>query len=892
MNKSLNIVTTIVIIFLVSSFFNLNVKTTIINDTLKSENDESLKNIYQDGRFINRLQWYSPDDKSPGTYEEYLKINPLKPAFFSQPIYYYTNLQSNGEELSILVDTVLYSQIVTELNQYIDDLNAEGYTVSVHKVTNGLPYEIKQWIIDQYEQGSTGFIFIGDITTAWAEVSGDVFPCDLYYMDLDGNWEDRDSDGDYEVHSSGSGDMGPEVFVGRIYASTLTYDSESNLINDYLKKVHSYRTGELTQPWCSLEYVEEDWYDMDVFMRYIYGENVTRYDSGFNTTAQGYLDNLDFGHHFVQVCAHSYSGGHHFGTRPTESASYSHVYIYCPTYRPAKLLLGCDDGIKVWLNGNNVYTNDRYGGWYPDDFEADVTLISGWNHLLCKTSQGGGDYLFSARFTDITYNTFNDLTYQIKNPDISSEEAEFIRSWLLNGFHQDVPDNFWYYLTTNYLGVEESSINPEEGESMGGKIWTCYDSGNPYVNMREYCNNADYGACYAFVTVFASTSISCQLWMGYDDGARVWLNGNEILNDNRYGDFDVDMTKLNVTLQSGENRLLVKVSQWMGEHGFSARFSHSDGSEVEGLSYDPEPTPITFIGTWLNNGPYYNPDQSTQLNSDYLGDEANVTPNEGDSAPFGTWDRGIGEGCPFNIGEFYNHGGWVLSEDIQKRDPPVLFYNLFACGPGRFTDENYLAGAYIYNTTYGLITVASAKSGSMLNFDDFTDPLSQQKSIGKAYQEWFDAQSPFVQWEKEWYYGMVLCGDPLLFILNNQHPNKPFLNGPLEGNIKTKYQYFFNATDPEEEYVYYYIDWGDGTNSGWIGPFESGEEIIVEHSWKLKGKYTIKARVKDYNNLLSPWNTLELTMPRIKTKTYNLFLLQLLQQFPKAFLVLKYILGY
>ena len=92
----------------------------------------------------------------------------------------------------------------------------------------------------------------------------------------------------------------------------------------------------------------------------------------------------------------------------------------------------------------------------------------------------------------------------------------------------------------------------------------------------------------------------------------------------------------------------------------------------------------------------------------------------------------------------------------------MLFYNLFACGPGRFTDENYLAGAYIFHTTYGLITVASSKSGSMLNFDDFTSPLSEDESIGEAFCEWFDAQAPFIQWEKEWYYGMVVCGDPTL----------------------------------------------------------------------------------------------------------------------------------
>lgn len=737
---------------------------TSINDTIVNDqgSDVTLKSLIipnninnQDGRFISKLEWLSPNGELPGTYQEYLSRHPLSTAQFSTP-------GPLGYSISVLVDSGLYKKVTFALSQYIDDLEAEGYSVFLETVTGGTPEEIKEWIANRYESGCAGIVFIGDITAAWAEVSGSVFPCDLFYMDLDGNWEDNDLDGVYEIHTAGDGDMGPELYVARICAHTLTYDNEANMVNDYLAKVHAYRSGELEQPWRGLEYVDEDWYNMDVYLDLVYGEDVARHDYGYNTTGEDYLNQMDLGQHFVQVCAHSYSGGHHFSTRPTESASYGHVYIYSPTNRSAKLLLGSNDGVKVWLNGENVYTNDRYGNWQPDAYEVNVSLNMGWNQLLCKISQRGGDYQFSARFTDTDYNTFDDLEYQMNNPDLHEKKAPFIRSWLLNGFHQDISDNFWKYLTTNYLGVDEGSINPEEGEIMGGKTWTTYDSGNPYINMAEYCNNADYGVCYAFVRVFADMNTSCQLWMGYDDGIRAWLNGNEIWYDNRYGGFEVDMSKVNVTLQSGENRLLVKISEWMGEHGFSARFCQPNGSTVEGLTYDPPPMPIAHIGTWLINGPYPNPNEITRLNTDYLGDEANVTPSEGDSAPYGFWEIGIGEGCPFDLGNYFDHGDWVFSEDIQEHDPPVLFYNLFACGPGRFTDKNYLAGAYIFHTSYGLITIASSKSGSMLNFDDFTQPLSEGKSIGQAFCEWFDTQAPFLQWEKEWYYGMVVCGDPTL----------------------------------------------------------------------------------------------------------------------------------
>jgi hypothetical protein len=537
------------------------------------------------------------------------------------------------------------------------------------------------------------------------------------------------------------------------------------MVNDYFAKAHAYRMGQLNQPWRGLEYVEEDWYDMDVNLNEIYNTNISRFDYGYYTTADDYLHQMSLGQHFVQVCVHSYSGGHFFSTRPTESASYAHIYVFSPTSRPATLLLGSDDGIKVWLNSVNVLTRDRYGGWIEDQFSVNVSLQAGWNQLLCKVSQGGGDYQFSARFTDPNGTTFPDLLYQVTNPALHGGEAPYIRSFLLNGFHQDTSDNFWLYLTTNYLGVDEGTLNPHEGDVTNGTTWTTYDSGCPYINLAEYCANPNYGACYAFTRVYAPTETSCQLWMGYDDGARVWLNGNDVLYDNRYGGFQYDMTKINVTLHAGENQLMMKISQWMGDYGLSARFCTEDGGPIDGLTYDPTPTPITHIGTWLINGPYVNPDQQTRLSMDYLNGESTVIPDENMSAPLGTWQRGIGNGCPFNLGGFFDHGAWVFSQDIQTADPPVMFYNLFACGPGRFTDENYLAGSYIFHTTYGLITIASSKSGSMLNFVDFTTPLGQGKTIGEAFYDWFVAQAPYAQWEKEWYYGLVTLGDPTLRVV-------------------------------------------------------------------------------------------------------------------------------
>ena len=56
----------------------------------------------------------------------------------------------------------------------------------------------------------------------------------------------------------------------------------------------------------------------------------------------------------------------------------------------------------------------------------------------------------------------------------------------------------------------------------------------------------------------------------------------------------------------------------------------------------------------------------------------------------------------------------------------------------------------------------------MLNFQDFTQPLGEGKTLGEAFQAWFDAQSPFEQWGKEWFYGMILNGDPALTVMSSR----------------------------------------------------------------------------------------------------------------------------
>ncbi len=89
---------------------------------------------------------------------------------------------------------------------------------------------------------------------------------------------------------------------------------------------------------------------------------------------------------------------------------------------------------------------------------------------------------------------------------------------------------------------------------------------------------------------------------------------------------------------------------------------------------------------------------------------------------------------------------------------------------------------------------------------------------------------------------------------SNQAPNAPIINGPSEGVVGNNYEFLFVATDPEEDDVYYWIDWGDGLAEEWIGPFFSGEEVNIVHNWSSSGLYEIKAKTKDIFDKEGDWS--------------------------------------
>lgn len=244
---------------------------------------------------------------------EYAEICPLEnlPASFT-PVPSPRGAVAAGSTVLIVVSNGVYSPLSPQLAQLQTDLVNEGWNPEIYVMSGGTATDLRS--VFQNTEDLDGAIIIGFLPCAWYEEdywASEEFPCELYLMDLDGVWTDTDADGMFDSHS---GDVAPEIWLGRIDAHAMGYGSEILMLSEYLSKNHLYRTGAMAPPSRALAYIDDDWSSYsDCGLNSIYGSSgVTVINSEAQTTAEGYLQKLEEGYEFVHLMSHSCPWGHTF----------------------------------------------------------------------------------------------------------------------------------------------------------------------------------------------------------------------------------------------------------------------------------------------------------------------------------------------------------------------------------------------------------------------------------------------------------------------------------------------------------------------------------------------------------------------------------------------------
>lgn len=187
-------------------------------------------------------------------------------------VLHYTPQNDTLPYFMVMIDHLMYDSLRQELKRYSEDVHAiYGYGILVDTVANGSPVQIKNLIKNYSDSLSVnGVLFVGDIAEAYFETQNDhdsigkyrVWPCDLYYMDMDGVWADTDLNGIYDSHM---GNCSPELYVGRISTKGMPELEENDslkykALRKWFENVHLYWwrasfQGEVK----SLRYTDRNW---------------------------------------------------------------------------------------------------------------------------------------------------------------------------------------------------------------------------------------------------------------------------------------------------------------------------------------------------------------------------------------------------------------------------------------------------------------------------------------------------------------------------------------------------------------------------------------------------------------------------------------------------------
>lgn len=166
-------------------------------------------------------------------------------------------------------------------------------------------------------------------------------------------------------------------------------------------------------------------------------------------------------------------------------------------------------------------------------------------------------------------------------------------------------------------------------------------------------------------------------------------------------------------------------------------------------------------------------------------------------------------------------------------------------------------------------------------------------SANDHFSWYFDINNPYgggdAQYSEDHGHSWYLLDDPPEFPEKdfcfktygeaNSRPNKPIKpDGETKGYYDKPYNYSTSTIDADDDELFYFWDWGDGNDSGWIGPYYSGEICNAMHTWMIKGSYLVRVKVKDSWGIESDWSD-SLTVRMEKRKSDYLLCSFVLQKF-------------
>lgn len=178
----------------------------------------------------------------PGTWEEWAAGEPSTVPLTVEPLI--VPPAGASTDFAVLFEEGLADSLQPgTIERWVADMTPWVGGVLAAEVSYSTPEELRAWLSDMHADGLQGVVLVGDLPVAWVMMDNaftrdsETFPCDYFYMDLDGLWQDLwigypsagipGSDGKYDTWDTSG--MAPEIYCARIITSKTTLGAEDSL---------------------------------------------------------------------------------------------------------------------------------------------------------------------------------------------------------------------------------------------------------------------------------------------------------------------------------------------------------------------------------------------------------------------------------------------------------------------------------------------------------------------------------------------------------------------------------------------------------------------------------------------------------------------------------------
>jgi len=181
-------------------------------------------------------------------------------------------------------------------------------------------------------------------------------------------------------------------------------------------------------------------------------------------------------------------------------------------------------------------------------------------------------------------------------------KVPFLRHWLLLGpFENEHEAAFDLDL------IKEAEVAPREGKTTNRIKWRPHRSMGRSILLHDVYSK-DPGLAYGFTRLRVKEDVDATIWFGSHDGAKIFLDGEEIFNYPFKCADGADRHAIPVTLTRGAHTLLVKAMQLGWSWKFALRVCDRAGKPIPGLIAHLDTAEITpmeiFDGTSTTLSPH------------------------------------------------------------------------------------------------------------------------------------------------------------------------------------------------------------------------------------------------------------------------------------------------